>query len=141
MDYYTMVDYHITVDYYTMVDCYITVDYYTTVDYYITVDYYTSPSVRQPVSWLVTSKPYSAQLSSTDALGCQLEQHTQITLKAHFKCDRHAKVGRWRWGWHYVFFPTYPKDPQIVSYPLATLKCSHALTSWTCAAFFFKTKY
>ena len=104
MDYYTMVDYHITVDYYTMVDCYITVDYYTTVDYYITVDYYTSPSVRQPVSWLVTSKPYSAQLSSTDALGCQLEQHTQITLKAHFKCDRHAKVGRWRWGWHYVFF-------------------------------------
>ena len=27
----------------------------------------------------------------------------------------------------------YPKDPQIVPYPLATLKCSHALTSWTCA--------
>ena len=29
----------------------------------------------------------------------------------------------------------YPKDPQIVPYPLATLKCSHALTSWTCADF------
>ena len=26
-----------------------------------------------------------------------------------------------------------PKDPQIVPYPLATLKCCHALTSWTCA--------
>ena len=26
---------------------------------------------------------------------------------------------------------TYPKDPRLVPYPLATLKCSHALTSWT----------
>ena len=32
-------------------------------------------------------------------------------------------------------FYYYPKDPQIVPYPLATLKCSHALTSWTCADF------
>ena len=31
----------------------------------------------------------------------------------------------------------YPKDPRIVPYPLATLKCSYALTSWTCADFFF----
>ena len=31
----------------------------------------------------------------------------------------------------------YPKDPQIVSYPLATLKWSHALTRWTCSDFFF----
>ena len=30
----------------------------------------------------------------------------------------------------------YPKDPRIVPYPLATLECSHALTSWTCADFF-----
>ena len=29
-----------------------------------------------------------------------------------------------------------PKDPRIVPYPLATLKCSFALTSWTCADFF-----
>ena len=29
----------------------------------------------------------------------------------------------------------YPKDPQIVPYPLATLKCSHALLNWTCADF------
>ena len=32
----------------------------------------------------------------------------------------------------------YPKDPRIVPHPLATLKCSHALTSWTCGDFFFK---
>ena len=38
----------------------------------------------------------------------------------------------------------YPKDPQIVPYPLTTLKCSHAfkafkalITSWTCADFFW----
>ena len=30
----------------------------------------------------------------------------------------------------------YPKDSQIVPYPLATLKCFHALTSWTCVDFF-----
>ena len=30
----------------------------------------------------------------------------------------------------------YPKDPQIVPYPLATLKLSHTLMSWTCAGFF-----
>ena len=30
----------------------------------------------------------------------------------------------------------YPKEPRIVPYPLATLKYSHALTSWTCADFF-----
>ena len=30
---------------------------------------------------------------------------------------------------------SYPKDPRIVPYPLATLKCSHALMSWTCEAF------
>ena len=32
----------------------------------------------------------------------------------------------------------YPKDPQIVPYLMSTLKCSHALTSWTCADFFLK---
>ena len=31
---------------------------------------------------------------------------------------------------------TYPKDPGIVPNPLATLKCSHAKTCWTCAEFF-----
>ena len=31
---------------------------------------------------------------------------------------------------------TYPKDPRIVPYPLATLKGSHTLTSWTCTDFF-----
>ena len=30
----------------------------------------------------------------------------------------------------------YPKDPQIMPYLLATLKCSHVLMSWTCAEFF-----
>ena len=30
----------------------------------------------------------------------------------------------------------YLKDPHIVPYPLAILKCSNAYTSWTCAAFF-----
>ena len=30
----------------------------------------------------------------------------------------------------------YPKDPRIVPYPLATLKFSHALMSWTCGDFF-----
>ena len=30
----------------------------------------------------------------------------------------------------------YPKDPRIVPYPVATLKSSHALTSWTCVDFF-----
>ena len=30
----------------------------------------------------------------------------------------------------------YPKDPWIVPYPLATFKCSQALTRWTCADFF-----
>ena len=34
-----------------------------------------------------------------------------------------------------IFFD-YLKDPRIVPYPLATLKCSHALTSWTCLDFF-----
>ena len=29
----------------------------------------------------------------------------------------------------------YPKDPQIMPYPLATWKCSHTLTIWTCADF------
>ena len=33
------------------------------------------------------------------------------------------------------FNKRYPKDPGIVPYPLATLKCSHALTRWTCANF------
>ena len=36
----------------------------------------------------------------------------------------------------YICIPVYPKDPQIVPYSLATLKCFHALTSWTCADFF-----
>ena len=31
----------------------------------------------------------------------------------------------------------YPKDPQILPYPLATLKCSHAQKSWTCPDFFW----
>ena len=31
---------------------------------------------------------------------------------------------------------SYPKDPQIVPYPLETLKCSHALKIRTCADFF-----
>ena len=31
---------------------------------------------------------------------------------------------------------SYPKDPKIVPYTLATLKCSHALTSWTFVTFF-----
>ena len=30
----------------------------------------------------------------------------------------------------------YPNDPQIVPYPLATLKKSHALRSWTYADLF-----
>ena len=35
-------------------------------------------------------------------------------------------------------YVVYPKDTRIVPYPLATLKCSHALTSCTCADFFLK---
>ena len=30
----------------------------------------------------------------------------------------------------------YPEVPRIVPYPLATLKSSHGLMSWTCADFF-----
>ena len=30
----------------------------------------------------------------------------------------------------------YPKDSQVITPPMATLKCSHAKTSWTCADFF-----
>ena len=36
---------------------------------------------------------------------------------------------------HWPPLVSYPKDPQIVPYLLATLKCSHALTSWTYADF------
>ena len=31
----------------------------------------------------------SSQMSSPDALGPKREQHTQITSKAHIKCDMH----------------------------------------------------
>ena len=34
-----------------------------------------------------------------------------------------------------LFYTVYPKDPRIVPYTRASLKCSHALTSWTCADF------
>ena len=33
------------------------------------------------------------------------------------------------------FNTIYPKDLRKVPYPLETLKCYHALTSWTCADF------
>ena len=45
----------------------------------------------------------TAEISSPDALGPKLKQHTQITWKAHIKFDMHDKVGRLKWGWYYTF--------------------------------------
>ena len=50
-------------------------------------------------------------------------------LLYHGGLSYHASVSLWD------HLSCYPKDPQIVAYPLATLKCSQALTSWTCADF------
>ena len=35
-----------------------------------------------------------------------------------------------------IMLDMYPENPQIVPYPLETLKWSHALSSWTYADFF-----
>ena len=54
--------------------------------------------------YLVSNTYYEAQLSATDALGLELEQHTHHFKTAQLKSDMHAKVGRWRWGWQYRIF-------------------------------------
>ena len=61
----------------------------------------TFPGLKKFLQPLWPNEP--SQLFSTEALGPKLVQHTQITWRAQLKCDMHAKVGRWRLGWYYMF--------------------------------------
>ena len=55
----------------------------------------TSSVHRQKSTQLYKTQP---MVSTMEALGSKLEQHTQISWTAQLNCDMHATVGRWRWG-------------------------------------------
>ena len=90
---------------------------------------------------------YSLIGSRSDVLGSKLN-HVPIKMD-------HILLLFWLFSWIFIraqnslvwtiqkeiaLYQAYPKDPQKVLYPLATLKCSHILTSWTCTDF-LKLKY
>ena len=69
----------------------------------------------------------SEQSLKSKELGVQYFVLTKIRLEKYIKKKPFQ---------NYNIIQTYPKDPRIVTYPLATLKCSHAFTSLTCEDFF-----